>query len=71
MSKVRALIGTKKGAFILTADAQRANWEISGPHFAGWEIYHIKGSPAHPDRLYASQTSGWFGQVIQRSEDGG
>ena len=71
MSKVRALIGTKKGAFILTADGQRANWEISGPHFAGWEIYHIKGSPAHPDRLYASQTSGWFGQVIQRSEDGG
>src|SRR6516164_571049 len=71
MSKVRALIGTKKGAFILTADGQRANWEISGPHFAGWEIYHIKGSPAQPDRLYASQTSGWFGQVIQRSDDGG
>jgi photosystem II stability/assembly factor-like uncharacterized protein len=71
MNRVRALIGTKKGAFILTADGKRERWEVSGPHFAGWEIYHLKGSPAHPDRLYASQTSGWFGQMIQRSEDGG
>ena len=65
------LVGTKKGAFILTADGKRERWEISGPHFGGWEIYHVKASPAEPDRLYASQTSGWFGQVIQRSDDGG
>jgi hypothetical protein len=71
MSSVRLLIGTKKGAFILTADGKRDQWEVSGPHFAGWEIYHAKGSPAQPDRLYVSQTSGWFGQMIQRSEDGG
>jgi hypothetical protein len=71
MSKVRVLAGTRKGAFILTADGQRDDWEVSGPHFAGWEIYHVKGSPSVPDRLYASQTSGWFGQVIQRSDDGG
>jgi len=71
MSAVRALIGTRKGAFVLTSDGKRDRWDISGPHFAGWEIYHIKGSPADPDRLYASQTSGWFGQLIQRSSDGG
>jgi hypothetical protein len=71
MSSVRLLVGTKKGAFVLTADGQRSQWEVNGPHFAGWEIYHAKGSPAQPDRLYASQTSGWFGQMIQRSEDGG
>jgi len=71
MSGVRILAGTRKGAFILTADGRRDRWDISGPHFAGWEIYHMKGSPADPDRLYASQTSGWFGQVIQRSDDGG
>ena len=65
------LVGTKKGAFILTADGKRERWEISGPHFGGWEIYHVKASPSEPDRLYASQTSGWFGQVIQRSDDGG
>ena len=61
----------KKGAFILTSDGRRSQWGISGPHFAGWEIYHVKGSPVEPNRLYASQTSGWFGQLIQRSDDGG
>ena len=67
MSSVRALIGTRKGAFILTADGKREKWSVSGPHFAGWEMYHLKGSPADPNRIYASQSSGWFGQLIQRS----
>jgi len=71
MSRVRALIGTRKGAFVLTSDGKRQQWEVHGPHFAGWEIYHVKGSPADPNRIYASQTSGWFGQLIQRSNDGG
>jgi photosystem II stability/assembly factor-like uncharacterized protein len=71
MSKVRVLVGTRKGAFILSSDGARKQWEVSGPHFAGWEIYHIKGSPKDPNRIFASQTSGWFGQVIQRSDDGG
>ncbi|HVB33064.1 MAG TPA: exo-alpha-sialidase [Patescibacteria group bacterium] len=71
MSRVRVLVGTKKGAFILSSDGKRKEWQISGPLFAGWEIYHVKGSPADPNRLYASQSSAWFGQVIQRSSDGG
>jgi photosystem II stability/assembly factor-like uncharacterized protein len=71
MNGVRVLVGTRKGAFILTSDSKREKWEVSGPHFAGWEIYHLKGSPVNPDRIYASQSSGWFGQVIQRSSDGG
>jgi len=71
MSKVRVLVGTKKGAFILSADGKREKWEVSGPHFAGWEIYHLKGSSVDPNRIYCSQTSGWFGQIIQRSDDGG
>jgi photosystem II stability/assembly factor-like uncharacterized protein len=71
VSKVRVLVGTRKGAFILTADGKRETWEVSGPHFAGWEIYHLKGSPVDPNRIYVSQSSGWFGQIIQRSDDGG
>lgn len=71
MSGVRVLVGTRKGAFVLTADGGRRTWKVSGPHFAGWEIFHVKGSPADPERLYASQTSAWFGQIIQRSDDGG
>ena len=71
MSNVRVLVGTRKGAFILTADGKREKWDVSGPHFAGWEIYHMKGSSVDPNRIYASQNSGWFGQIIQRSDDGG
>jgi photosystem II stability/assembly factor-like uncharacterized protein len=71
MSGVRVLVGTRKGAFILTSDGTRKTWDVSGPHFAGWELYHLKGSPADPDRIYASQSSSWFGQQIQRSSDGG
>ncbi len=71
MSGVRVLVGTRKGAFILTSDEKRQEWDISGPHFAGWEIYHLKGSAVNPNRIYASQSSGWFGQIMQRSDDGG
>jgi photosystem II stability/assembly factor-like uncharacterized protein len=71
MSGVRILVGTRKGAFILSSDGKREKWDVSGPHFAGWEMYHLKGSPVDPNRIYASQCSGWFGQLIQRSNDGG
>ncbi|MDH3266665.1 MAG: exo-alpha-sialidase, partial [Gammaproteobacteria bacterium] len=71
MTSIRILVGTRKGAFILTSNSKRKQWSVDGPHFAGWEIYHLKGSPVDPNRLYASQTSSWFGQIIQRSDDGG
>jgi len=71
MTAVRVLVGTQKGAFVLTSDGRRQEWEVTGPHFGGWEIYHVAGSPADPSRIYLSQSSGWFGQVVQRSDDGG
>ncbi len=71
MANVRLLVGTKKGAFVLTSDERRQTWKVDGPQFAGWEVYHVNGSPADPNRLYASTSRGWFGQVLQRSDDGG
>ncbi|MDR4471071.1 MAG: exo-alpha-sialidase [Nitrospira sp.] len=71
MSGVRVLVGTRKGAFVLTSDGKRKQWDVNGPFFGGWELFHVKGSPADPNRLYASQSSSWFGQIIQRSDDGG
>jgi len=71
MSRVRVLAGTRKGAFVLEADGRRENWTVHGPFFGGWELYHLKASPLNPDRIYASQSSGWFGQQIQISNDGG
>jgi photosystem II stability/assembly factor-like uncharacterized protein len=71
MSGVRVLVGTRKGAFILSSDGMRREWKIDGPHFGGLEIYHLKGSKVDPNRIYASQASDWFGQVVHRSNDGG
>jgi len=71
MSAVRVLVGTRKGAFILQSDGKRQKWDVQGPHFGGWEMYHLKGSPVEPNRIFASQGTGWFGQLIQRSDDGG
>jgi hypothetical protein len=63
---VRVLVGTRKGAFILTSDEKRERWEVCGPHFAGWEIYHLKGSPVDPDRLFASQSSSCHANQARR-----
>ncbi len=72
MTAVRLLVGTRKGAFVLTSNGARRDWRIDGPHFGGWEVYHLAGSPADPDRVYAAPSlAGWFGQVMQRSDDGG
>jgi photosystem II stability/assembly factor-like uncharacterized protein len=71
MAKVRLLVGTRKGAFIVAADGARSEWKVDGPHFGGWEVMHVHGSPVNPDRLYASQWTDWHGQVVQRSDDGG
>jgi photosystem II stability/assembly factor-like uncharacterized protein len=71
MAGVRILVGTHKGAFILTSDGKRKSWEVTGPHFGGLEIFHLKGSPVDPNRIYASQVGDWFGQVVHRSSDGG
>src|SRR3982751_4091673 len=71
MAGVRVLVGARKGAFVLTSDEGRRDWKVDGPHFAGWEVYHLAGSPIDPDRIWASQSGGWFGQKIQKSVDGG
>jgi photosystem II stability/assembly factor-like uncharacterized protein len=71
VTEVRVLVGTRKGAFVLSSDGARKQWQVDGPHFPGWEMYHLNASPANPDRIYASQSSSWFGQLIQRSDDGG
>lgn len=41
MSKRRLLVGTKKGAVILTAYGTRQNWEITGHRFMGWEMCRL------------------------------
>jgi len=71
MPGVRVLLGTRKGASVLTSDEGRQQWQVAGPHFGGWAVLHVKGSTVDPDLLWAAPSGGWFGQLIQRSQDGG
>jgi photosystem II stability/assembly factor-like uncharacterized protein len=71
MITVRVLVGTRKGAFVLAADADRCTWTVDGPVFGGWEVFHVEASPADPDRVYAALWTAWHGAVVQRSDDGG
>ena len=71
MSNVRVLVGTRKGTFIMTSDAnimtsdaKRNRWDISGPHFAGWEIYHLKA--AFTQLLVEAVNLGISREYIQR-----
>ena len=62
MSGIRVLVGTKKGGFILSADGARKKWDVSGPLFSGWEIYHMKGSPVDPNRIFARRPAAGLGR---------
>lgn len=64
------LIGTTKGAFVLTGDRAVAGWRVSGPHCGGWPINHVLGDPAS-GTLWAGGGGDWHGAGVWRSDDAG
>ncbi|MFG5383057.1 WD40/YVTN/BNR-like repeat-containing protein [Yoonia sp. R2-816] len=67
---VTVLVGTTKGGFLVSGDAQRDNWSVQGPFCDGWPINHIVGDP-DTGRLWAGDGGDWNGAGVWRSEDGG
>jgi len=67
---VTLLVGTTKGAFVLSGSADRSGWEVSGPHCDLWPINHVVRD-AETGALYAGGGNDWFGAGVWRSEDGG
>jgi photosystem II stability/assembly factor-like uncharacterized protein len=66
--KVLVLVGTKRGAFILESNADRACWQVKGPFCQAWPILHFNGDPA-TGTLYAAGGNEWFGPAVWRSAD--
>jgi photosystem II stability/assembly factor-like uncharacterized protein len=64
------LLGTTKGAFLVSGGARRSGWRVSGPHCDGWPINHIVGDPA-TGLIWAGGGGDWHGAGVWRSEDGG
>lgn len=66
--RVRILVGTSKGLFVLTSEDGRQSWQMTGPHCGGWGINHAIGAG---DALWAGGGSAWWGAGVWRSTNGG
>ena len=64
------LVGTTKGAFLITGTDDRTGWTVTGPHCDGWPINHVVGDPA-TGHLWAGGGGDWHGAGIWRSTDDG
>jgi len=67
---VTVLVGTTKGAFLLSGGDTREGWSVSGPHCDGWPINHVIGD-ADSGTIWAGGGGDWSGAGVWRSEDGG
>jgi photosystem II stability/assembly factor-like uncharacterized protein len=67
-NKTTAIVGTKKGVFLLESDAARKNWRQRGPFCEHWPIHHAIAEPATAT-IYAAGGNEWFGPAIWSSRD--
>ena len=67
---VTILVGTTKGAFLISGGTAREGWTVKGPFCNGWPINHIVGDP-DAGMLWAGGGSEWHGAGVWRSEDMG
>ncbi len=66
---VLVAVGTNKGLFLFQSDEARKDWEMTGPHLAGWDVYSI-----HRDRrgrIYAGTSHFVYGPTFRVTDDGG
>jgi hypothetical protein len=68
--KVKLLVGSKKGVFILESDERRRDWRLSGPFCETWPIHHVVGDP-RDGAIYGAGGNEWFGPAVWKSIDGG
>lgn len=67
---VLALVGTRKGLFLLQGGEDRREWVVDGPLLAGWGVYHAT-LDARSGVIYAAANHYTYGPTVQRSADYG
>ncbi len=70
-SNVVVLVGTRKGAWVLSSDSARKKWKVNGPHFLGQIINHIVLDPRDKKTVLAAGKTGHLGPTMFRSVDAG
>jgi len=68
--RMKVLLGTNKGAFLVDGGGDRSGWKVSGPFCGGWPINHVVGDP-ETGVIWAGGGGDWSGAGVWRSEDGG
>ena len=68
---VLLMVGTRKGAFFLTADAARKSWTLSGPHHDGSDVFDLAYDDREGGTIFAAINSPIWGPEVQRSDDQG
>lgn len=69
-SKILVLVGTRKGAFILSSDENRKNWDMKGPLFKGWNVMHMTYDP-RDQRIHTAAVHDVYGPSTHYSDDFG
>ena len=64
------LVGTTKGAFLVSGGDDRSGWTVKGPFCDGWPINHVVGDPDSV-AIWAGGGGDWHGAGVWRSLDGG
>lgn len=70
-NKLRILVGTRKGTYVVEGDARRKTWKVGPVAHEGNEVYHVVADPRHPGDLYAAVNNQFFGPEVQRSRNWG
>ncbi len=70
-NKVRILVGTRKGTYVVEGDPSRRHWKVGPAAHVGSEVYHVVADPRHPGDIYAAVNSGFWGPTVQRSRNWG
>ncbi len=69
--KLRILVGTRKGTYIVEGDSRRRSWKVGPVAHEGSDVFHVVADPRHPGDLYAAVNSGFWGPMVQRSRNWG
>jgi photosystem II stability/assembly factor-like uncharacterized protein len=69
--KVRILVGTRKGTYVVEGDTKRKDWKVGPVAHTGDEVYHVVADPRHPGDIYAAVNNMFWGPEVQRSRDWG
>ncbi len=70
-SKIRILVGTRKGSFVVVGDRGRKRWKVVARGQEMNDVYHVVADPRHPGQLYSAANNTFWGPELHKSTNWG